>query len=163
MKHLNSILKEYFVLLYFSICAIGCRNPGPDIYSKCYYRVTQDYIESNCQFDQSIYFEKVLIDSAGTDDIPVKYSTQEIYSVGRINLVDSSTNRIYFYHQTDNYNWYDIKNQSLSQILPITMEPNNWYLIRALMINGNPNGMAFIQVDSIGEYHFVYTSLKTAW
>lgn len=149
--------------LIFMLIITGCGQSSQRKPFKCHYNVTPDYIESNCSFDYSIVFEKIAVDSIGVDSIPAIYDTQEIFTVGKINLEDSSVNKINFYNPTNNYIWNDIKNSGLNPILPTTMKPNNWYLIRTLMINGNPNGNVFIHVDDKGKYQFIHSSLKTAW
>lgn len=161
MIKLNNYMQKK--CLIFILMITGCRYSSQSKPFKCHYKVTPDYIESNCSFDYSIVFEKITVDSIGADSVPAIYDTKEIFTVGKINLEDSSVNKINFYSPTTNYIWNDIKNSSLNPILPTTMKPNNWYLIRTLMVNGNPNGNVFIYVDAMGKYHFIHSSLKTAW
>jgi hypothetical protein len=129
----------------------------------CHYTVTKDYIESNCDFDTGIFFEQIKVDSFDHEGVPVKYQAEELLSASLINRDLSTKKKIFFYQETENYNWNDIKHSSLHTTLPIIMKANNWYLIRGLMYIGNPRLQIFIHVDENGEYHFYHSSMITNW
>lgn len=149
------------LLILSSIFA--CNQKSYPNFSPCRYTVTKDYIESNCYFEQSIVFEEIQIDSFALDSVPVKYSVINFLTIGPINSEDSITTRLYFYKKNYNYEWNYITNSSLHEILPIQIKPDSWYLFRALMINGNPNGKVFIHIDKQFKYNFVYTEIKTGY
>jgi len=126
--------------------------------------VTKEYIENSCKFESPFYVEEIKVDSLDTNGIPVKYEVTRKVSAGLKEQNLKPARKIYFYENTQNYDWLDINNTSVHDTLPIDMSPGNWYLIRGLKTDFTTSAKKiFIHVTDSGEFKTYHPRIITNW
>jgi hypothetical protein len=93
--------KTYLTLILFMVLIYGCND--------CEYKITNDYIKSNCDFIQGFYLYKIDVDSLDDQNIPITYKVIERISLGLIDNKGKAAKKIFFFQENENYDWYDIK------------------------------------------------------
>jgi|SRR5690554_2801214 len=143
------MIRYFIVIIIFSLTLASlnscktCNN----------YIVTNEYIQNNSRFEHPFYFEKIKVDSIDTNGIPIKYEVTRKASVSLKRQDLKPERKIYFYEDTQNYEWHDITNATLHPTLPIDMIPGNWYLIRGLKTDFTTSAKKiFIHVTESGEF-----------
>ena len=115
-------------------------------------------------FEYPFYFEEIKVDSLDTNGIPVKYEITRKASVSLKKQNLKPALKIYFYENTQNYEWHDITNASLHLTLPIEMTPGNWYLLRGLKTTFTTSAKEiFIYVTYSGEQVVYHPRIITNW
>ena len=141
-----------FVFLFF---LMGCDD--------CNYTIKATYIESDCPFEQSFYFQEISVLSNDVNGVPEEIEVLRTVSLSLKKSGLQPSKKIYFYRANDNYEWHDVKRGTLSNTLPIKMMPNRWYRIRALVFNGNPDRAAYIKLNDAGELEVCGYSEARNW
>ena len=142
-------------ILLFLILITSCKGRE--------YVVTESYIKSNKEME-SFFFAEIETDSVNEEGIPIVYNVVRKAIVGSKNGNKKLPKKIFFYLESEKFEWNDISSGVMTNTLSIKMHENGWYLIGGLMGSfGNPDKRVFIHIDKNNKYTFYYTQTVSNW
>lgn len=114
--------------------------------------MTEDYLTSDCSFQNYVCFQELEVVTYNNDGFPDLYNPAKSFfaSSTDTNMNIEMINKIYFNKRSKDIEWFDVNTRDYTDTLPITVRKGKWYKIYGYFSRGECIS-ALLKIDYYGK------------